>query len=71
MFVDEFQDTTRAQLSFLGSVFRNRATITAVGDRKQRIMGFAGALPDAFQQYITDFGATPYRLTWNFRAIRN
>ena len=44
VFVDEFQDTTGAQLSFLASVFSG-ATITAVGDRKQRIMGFAGALP--------------------------
>jgi len=67
VFVDEFQDTTSAQLSFLSSVF-NGATITAVGDRKQRIMGFAGALPDAFNRYIGHFGATVYPLTWNFRS---
>ena len=41
VFVDEFQDTTAAQLSFLDSVFSD-TTVTAVGDRKQRIMGFAG-----------------------------
>ena len=67
VFVDEFQDTTSAQLSFLTSVFSGM-TITAVGDRKQRIMGFAGALPDAFNRYIDRFGATVYSLTWNFRS---
>jgi DNA helicase-2/ATP-dependent DNA helicase PcrA len=68
VFVDEFQDTTHGQLSFLSSVFGDGTTITAVGDRKQRIMGFAGALPDAFARYIADFGATVYPLTWNFRS---
>jgi DNA helicase-2/ATP-dependent DNA helicase PcrA len=68
VFVDEFQDTTSAQLSFLSSAFGEGTTITAVGDRKQRIMGFAGALPDAFTEYVADFGATVYPLTWNFRS---
>jgi superfamily I DNA/RNA helicase len=67
VFVDEFQDTTAAQLSFLGSVFGD-ATVTAVGDRKQRIMGFAGALPNALHRYAATFGATEYHLTWNFRS---
>ena len=67
VFVDEFQDTTSAQLSFLASAFAG-ATVTAVGDRKQRIMGFAGALPDALHRYTASFGATEYELTWNFRS---
>ena len=67
VFVDEFQDTTSAQMSFLTSAFSS-ATITAVGDRKQRIMGFAGALPDALHRYTAGFGATEYQLTWNFRS---
>lgn len=67
VFVDEFQDTTRAQLSFLSSVFGD-STVTAVGDRKQRVMGFAGALPDALRQYASTFKAKEYRLTWNFRS---
>lgn len=67
VFVDEFQDTTSAQLSFLASVFSD-ATITAVGDRKQRIMGFAGALPNALHRYAVSFAATEYHLTWNFRS---
>lgn len=67
VFVDEFQDTTGAQLSFLASVFGD-ATVTAVGDRKQRIMGFAGALPNALHRYAASFAATEYQLTWNFRS---
>jgi DNA helicase-2/ATP-dependent DNA helicase PcrA len=67
VFVDEFQDTTTAQLSFLASAFGG-ATVTAVGDRKQRIMGFAGALPDALHRYAVSFGATEYQLAWNFRS---
>jgi superfamily I DNA/RNA helicase len=69
VFVDEFQDTTRAQFSFLTSVFGNGPVVTAVGDSKQRIMGWAGAVPQAVQRFTEAFGATPYQLTWNFRSI--
>lgn len=71
VFVDEFQDTTYAQYSFLRSVFaREGTTVTAVGDRKQRIMGWAGALTDAFAEFRQDFSAAPYELTWNFRSTQ-
>lgn len=70
-FVDEFQDTTYAQYSFLKSVFaRQGTTVTVVGDRKQRIMGWAGALTDAFAQFEHDFDAQPFELTWNFRSTQ-
>ena len=69
--VDEFQDTTYAQYSFLKSVFAREGTIvTVVGDRKQRIMGWAGALTDAFAEFDHDFDAEPFELTWNFRSTR-
>lgn len=68
VFMDEFQDTTAAQLSFLTRVFRGTAVVTAVGDRKQRIMGFAGALEDSFDTYSQAFSANQYSLTWNFRS---
>ncbi|MFC4859301.1 UvrD-helicase domain-containing protein [Actinophytocola glycyrrhizae] len=71
VFVDEFQDTTYAQYSFLKSVFaRESTTVTVVGDRKQRIMGWAGALTDAFAEFDHDFDAEPFELTWNFRSTR-
>jgi superfamily I DNA/RNA helicase len=68
VFVDEFQDTTFAQYAFLHSVFGRRTIVTAVGDRKQRIMGWAGALADAFAEFEADFDARPYELVWNFRS---
>ncbi|MPY99976.1 MAG: AAA family ATPase [Actinophytocola sp.] len=71
VFVDEFQDTTYAQYSFLKSVFAREGTaVTVVGDRKQRIMGWAGALIDAFAEFEQDFDAEPFELTWNFRSTQ-
>ena len=69
IFIDEFQDTTYAQYSFLRSVFgTSDCTVTAVGDDKQRIMGWAGALDDAFAEFCVNFGATRFELEWNFRS---
>ncbi|OFI39436.1 hypothetical protein BIU82_13980 [Arthrobacter sp. SW1] len=69
VFIDEFQDTTGAQLSFLKALFCcPGVTVTAVGDRKQRIMGFAGAVEEAMQRYETDFQAKKFSLLWNFRS---
>ena len=71
VFIDEFQDTTYAQYAFLKSVFAHEGTtVTAVGDRKQRIMGWAGALGDAFAQFEVDFAAQPFSLTSNFRSTQ-
>lgn len=71
VFVDEFQDTTYAQYSFLKAVFAHKeTTVTAVGDRKQRIMGWAGALGDAFAQFEVDFAAETFALTSNFRSTQ-
>lgn len=68
VFVDEFQDTTFAQYDFLLSAFGARTTVTAVGDHKQRIMGWAGARTDAFEQFEADFGAKRENLLFNFRS---
>lgn len=71
VFVDEFQDTTYAQYSFLKAVFAHKGTtVTAVGDRNQRIMGWAGALGDAFAQFEVDFAAEPFALTSNHRSTQ-
>jgi len=69
VFIDEFQDTTAAQITFLKSVFGHPDVIaTAVGDSKQRIMRFAGAHEDAIGRFESDFGARRFTLTWNFRS---
>lgn len=69
VFVDEFQDTTAAQITFLRIVFGHHGVVTTVvGDSKQRIMRFAGALEDAMTRYEHDFSASRFELTWNFRS---
>ncbi|MFE7803752.1 UvrD-helicase domain-containing protein [Streptomyces sp. NPDC057430] len=68
VFVDEFQDTTSAQFSFLTSVFGEETSVTTVGDSKQRIMGWAGAVPEAVRRFTSTFNATTYWLAWNFRS---
>lgn len=56
LFVDEFQDSTGVQYGLMTSVFRSSQTIvTAVGDDKQKIMGWAGALEKAFEIFEGDF----------------
>lgn len=69
VFVDEFQDTTSAQITFLQTVFQHPGVVTtAVGDSNQRIMRFAGALQDAMGRYQHAFSAKHFHLTWNFRS---
>ena len=69
VFVDEFQDTSFAQYDFLLSTFGQAGTVvTAVGDHKQRIMGWAGARNDAFEQFEVDFAAHRVNLLFNFRS---
>ena len=43
----------------------------AVGDSKQAIMGFAGALNTIFDKYIADFNAVEYPLNYNYRSNNN
>lgn len=72
VFLDEFQDTTYNQYSLLKTIFLNSDTvITAVGDNKQRIMGWAGALHNAFGIFESDFNATQHTLFNNFRSAPN
>lgn len=69
VFVDEFQDTTAAQFSFLMTAFlESDVVVTVVGDGKQRIMEFAGALPDAGTDFGHIFEAEHFDLRWNFRS---
>ncbi|MBW7057514.1 ATP-dependent helicase [Paracoccus bogoriensis] len=69
VFLDEFQDTTFAQFQLLRTAFDGSdAVFTAVGDDKQRIMVWAGAMPDAFAQFEQNFGAKRISLICNWRS---
>ena len=60
VFLDEFQDCTNVQYNLIKTCFEGSyAKLTAVGDTKQRIMGWAGALEGIFQTYADDFDALP------------
>lgn len=71
VFLDEFQDTTTihyelTKTAFLGS----EAVLTAVGDNKQRVMGFAGAMRGVFDAFVSDFGAVRTPLSMNYRSTK-
>ena len=72
VFLDEFQDTTSAQyqvlqIAFLGST----AKLPVVGDDKQRIMGWAGAMEDGFARLAEDFETAEISLVSNWRSHKD
>lgn len=69
VFLDEFQDCTKEQYALITACFLGSgAKLVAVGDTKQRIMGWAGALEGIFETYAADFDAEPLNLYQNFRS---
>ncbi|MDK4326361.1 ATP-dependent helicase [Corynebacterium propinquum] len=69
VFLDEFQDATASQYELLKTLFDGSGTfLTAVGDIKQKIMGWAGALDGIFQTFADDFSAISLPLYQNFRS---
>lgn len=70
VFIDECQDTTIAQFDFVNSLFAHTpAVVTAVGDAKQRIMGWAGAMPDALGTFTETFRSQRFDLIMNHRSV--
>ncbi|WP_417539053.1 UvrD-helicase domain-containing protein [Marinobacter sp.] len=69
VFLDEFQDCTDLQYELVRMAFQGTdIRLTAVGDVKQKIMGWAGALEGIFQTFATDFDAVPLNMYRNFRS---
>lgn len=69
VFLDEFQDCTNRQYALLKVAFQGTSIrLTAVGDTKQKIMGWAGALDGIFQEFVADFAAMPLNMYRNFRS---
>src|SRR4051812_29051565 len=69
LFVDEFQDVSRAQLRLLRAWLAERDELCVVGDPDQAIYSFAGADPSyltAFEEHFP--GATTVRLGVNYRS---
>lgn len=69
VFLDEFQDCTDLQYELVKLAFQStNIRLTAVGDTKQKIMGWAGALDGIFQTFAIDFAAVPLNMYRNFRS---
>jgi len=69
VFLDEFQDTSAAQYDLIRAAFlESNAVVTAVGDSKQRIMLWAGAMSNVFDIFKADFGAEVANLASNYRS---
>lgn len=69
VFLDEFQDCTNQQYALIKLAFQGAAIrLSAVGDTKQKIMGWAGALEGIFVIFAQDFNAVPLNLYRNFRS---
>ncbi len=69
VFLDEFQDATSTQYGLVKAAFLDTdAILTAVGDVKQRIMAWAGALDGIMKEFADDFGAASLPLYQNFRS---
>ncbi|MGF6494202.1 superfamily I DNA/RNA helicase [Luteibacter sp. 621] len=70
VFLDEFQDCTGDQYELVRALFGGTDIgLTAVGDMKQRIMGFAKALADVFTRFAADFDAGDIELFHNYRSL--
>lgn len=69
VFLDEFQDCTSLQYELLKLAFQGTSIrLTAVGDTKQKIMGWAGAMDGIFNAFVADFDAVPLNMYRNFRS---
>lgn len=69
VFLDEFQDTTDIQYTFVKECFWGSNTkITAVGDNKQRIMVWAGAVKTIFNDFYKELSPKVVRLIMNHRS---
>lgn len=69
IFLDEFQDMTDSHYETLKLLFCNDYNkVSAVGDYNQAIMSFAGATPDIFNKFKTDFKAKEYQFRYNHRS---
>lgn len=69
IFWDEFQDMTFRHYDILKCIFNDPYNkICAVGDDKQAIMAWAGAIPDIFNRFKNDFSTVTCSFTYNYRS---
>lgn len=70
--IDEFQDTNIFQYEILKAINQTpTCTFFMVGDEKQKIYKFAGAIDNAFENASNDFNATIENLDVTYRSTTN
>jgi DNA helicase-2/ATP-dependent DNA helicase PcrA len=72
--LDEYQDTSHAQLVLLRALFGGGHPVTAVGDPCQSIYGWRGASAGNLRRFVTDFpvrAGTPARTALLSTSFRN
>ena len=68
--VDEFQDLNRTQYAVIRALASEHRNIFAVGDDEQSIYSWAGADPEVFRTFVSDFSAPKIQLCENWRCPR-
>lgn len=70
LLVDEFQDTDTDQYALVSLLHQNGqgTRVLVVGDDDQSLYGWRGALPGIFRRFVSETGATLYRLEENYRC---
>jgi superfamily I DNA/RNA helicase len=66
--VDEFQDTDKFQWTAVHAWATRVESLVIVGDPKQRIYGWRGALEDGFESMLVATAGVKMRLSTNFRS---
>lgn len=69
LFLDEFQDTSSIHYDLTARAFLGYASVvTAVGDNKQRVNKWAGAMDGIFDRFCAEFEAQRIDLQMNYRS---
>ena len=71
--IDEAQDMDADEYALVGALMRHNEEmrVIAVGDDDQNIYQFRGSDSKYMRSFITDFQATQYEMTDNYRSCRN
>ena len=66
--VDEAQDLDEIQLAIVSKLSRHHHNLCCVGDKRQAIYGFRGAVHDVLSTLVREHDATSYDMTVNYRC---
>lgn len=71
LLVDESQDLDEIQLAIINKLSSHNHNLCCVGDARQSIYGFRGAMPDVMNRIVKENGAMQYDMTINYRCSRS